>query len=173
MTKQCHNYYGKFSYDFPMIFLRFSQWGVCLVSCLAHSSIIGSTLRALVAHFWCPVIFWEWFGNHLLDIFLLNLPPPFQSPKRPNKKKRDDPQKLSKKAKIAKANDFENMRFDIFVAGSLERQASQESPKTAKRAPKTALVSLQEPFEKRVHFLIRFLPENGALNCPRSGPECI
>ena len=39
------------------------------------------------------------------------------------------------RAKIAKANDFENMRFDKLLAGILEQRASKESPKTAEKAP--------------------------------------
>ena len=67
----------------------------------------------------------------------------------------DGPYKRSKKARIAKTNDFQDMCFDMMFRSILEHQASQESPKTAKAAPRTAPGSLQEPFNKktkRIHF---------------------
>jgi hypothetical protein len=72
----------------------------------------------------------------------------------------------SKRAKIAMTNVFENMHlvflFIVFY-NVLGRQASQESPKTAKKAPKMDPGSLQEPFKKRYtfgpHFYLTMVPK--------------
>ena len=74
---------------------------------------------------------------------------PFWGPKLA-KMSQDGPQKWSKRAQIAITNDFENMHLDLCFTVFLEHQASQESPKAAKKPPKIAPGSLQEPLKKIV-----------------------
>ena len=62
----------------------------------------------------------------------------------------------SKRTKMAITNDFENMHLDLFLKCFLEHKASQEAHKTAKKPPKTAQDSLQEP-QKKVNVLIDFV----------------
>ena len=74
----------------------------------------------------------------------------------------DGSRKRSKRAKIAVTNDFENMRFDMFLIVRLEHQASQKSPKTAKKPPKTAPDSVQEPLKTKLDpFVKKNRPQNG------------
>ena len=65
------------------------------------------------------------------------------------------------------------MFFIIVYKVFLEHQVSQESPKTAKKPPKMAPGSHQEPFKKWVSFLTPFLFENGPQNAPQSDPTMI
>jgi hypothetical protein len=64
-------------------------------------------------------------------------------------------------------------QFRIVFTINLEHHGSQDSPKTAKKAPKTAPESLQEPFKKGALFLTQFLYGNGPQNNPKNGPEII
>ena len=82
-------------------------------------------------------------------------------------------QKSWEGAMMAKRNDFEKCCFVLFLTIDLEHQASQESPKTAKKPPKMAPGSHQEPFKKWVNFVTPFLPENGPQNGPKSGPKIV
>ena len=61
----------------------------------------------------------------------------------------DGLQERSEKAKIAITNDFENMLLDLSFTICLEHQASQASPKTAKKPPKMHPDSLQELSKKK------------------------
>ena len=61
-------------------------------------------------------------------------------------------QNLWEGAMMAKSNDFENCCFVLFFAGNLEHQASQESPKTAKKPPKLPPNGHQEAVQKMVPF---------------------
>ena len=86
--------------------------------------------------FW--IRFWTFFGSSFYRIW-----GPFWSPKR-TKRDQDGFQKRSKRATIAKRSDFEKVSFDVFFAGILAHQASQERPKTAKKASKTVPRSLPD-----------------------------
>ena len=55
-------------------------------------------------------------------------------------------------AMMAKSNDFENCCFVLFFAVNLEHQASQESPKTAKKPPKLPPNGHPEAVQKMVPF---------------------
>ena len=63
-------------------------------------------------------------------------------------------QKPSQGATIAKRSDFEKCCFVLVFTAFLEHLASQESLKTAKKPPKVPPDGHQEPFQKRVPFLI-------------------
>jgi hypothetical protein len=98
--------------------------------------------------------------NQQLDNLLLNFGP-LCDIQRKLKMSQDGVMKSSKRRKIAKTNGFDIMRFDIFLTLLFEHQASQESPKTIKKAPKMALRSFQEPLNKYVFLLNSFLPKLG------------
>ena len=72
----------------------------------------------------------------------------------------DGPRQQSKRVKIMKTNDFDNMRFNMFFKALWEQQASPKSPKAAKNPPKTAPDSVQEPLKKEVHLWIQFLAKH-------------
>ena len=65
--------------------------------------------------------------------------------------------KRSKRANIAISSDFENMHFILFFTVFLEHQTSQKTPKTAKKPPKMAPDSLQEPLKNKISSWIDFL----------------
>ena len=60
---------------------------------------------------------------------------PSWGPRRP-KISKDGLQKHSKKARRAKPNILENMRFDMVFAGNLERRVSMEAPKRSRNLPR-------------------------------------
>ena len=57
-------------------------------------------------------------------------------------------QKRLKRTKLGKTTVFENLCFVVSSTINVEHQVSQENPKTAKKAPKTAPEIVQEPFKK-------------------------
>ena len=85
----------------------------------------------------------------------------------------DGSQKQSKRAKIAIKDDSENMHLDKLFKLLLEHQASQESPKTAKKPPKMAPDSLQQLLEKGVQFWINVLAKRHPQNEPKSSLKSV
>ena len=73
----------------------------------------------------------------------------------------DGVQKRPQTAKSAARNKFESMPFDKFDAVILEHQASEESPKTTKKASKTTPGSLLEPFKRKGQFFVLNNLRNG------------
>ena len=62
-------------------------------------------------------------------------------------------QKPSQGATRTKRNDFENCGLVLFFAKVWELRPSQESPKTAEKAPKMPSKGQQEPFKKELDSL--------------------
>ena len=58
---------------------------------------------------------------------------------------------------------FGEVLFCIVFTGFLEHQASQESPKTAKKPPTTSSGSLKEPIKNGLNFVFQ--------SCPKSDPK--
>ena len=86
-------------------------------------------------------------------------------------------QKPSQGATIAKSSDFEKFCFVLFFAINLEHQASQDSPKTAKKPPKVPPDGHQEPFQKAslqpaspLHVLVPDLPGASMAGGSRAPP---
>ena len=80
----------------------------------------------------------------------------------------------SQGAMIGKSSDFEKCCFVLFFTVFLEHLASQESLKTAKKPPKVPPDGHQEPFQKRVHFLISTLgPEMTPKWTPKTAPKVV
>ena len=82
----------------------------------------------------------------------------FWGPKH-TKMSQDGLPKRSKRAKIAITTDVENMHLDLFLTVLLEHQASQETPKTAKK-PRW-LQAASKYLKKTVHLWIDLLSKNG------------
>jgi hypothetical protein len=120
---------------------------------------------------WCPKSdifgfrFWSFFGSIFYWIW-----DPFWSPKR-TKRDQDGFQKLSKRAIIAKRSDFEKVCFDMFFAGILAHQASQERPKTAKKASKTVPGSLPDLSKTCSILGSRFFDFRSPFWGPKRSPE--
>ena len=90
------------------------------------------------------------------------------------KTSQDGPPKKSKRAKMTITNHLEHMHVNHLFTMLLEHQASQVSPKTAKKPPKMAPDGLQGPLnKKRVQFVIDFLAKSDPRNCPNSGPKSV
>ena len=109
--------------------------------------------------------FWSFFGSSFYGFW-----GPFWSPKRP-KRDQDYLQKQSKTATIPKRSDFEKVWFDMFLAGILEHQASQESPKTAKKNPKMAPGSLPDLSKTHSIFRPHFFEFRTMFWVPKWSPE--
>ena len=77
----------------------------------------------------------------------------------------------SKSGIIAKRSDFEKVCFDMFSAGILEHQASQEKPKMAKKASKTVPGSLPDLSKTCSIFGSRFFDFRIPFWGPKRSPE--